>query len=319
MQYKKWKRFLFNNNNLLQKKTTKKQLMKNNLEKQKQTNTSTKSYSDALKSNSNSIKHETSHVVIIRPKGNEINSDILKKEIETKLNSKEIGSISIKKFKNIANNSVLIECNSNDECESLKNKINENLNEKCEANIPEKKLPKLIIYNVFHETDENEFSEMLINRNEKIKNFIDNNVNEKITFKFMLKAKNPLFKHAVIEVTPELRKIIINLRKINVMLSRCDVEDFISIMRCFNCLGFGHLKKNCTNNLTCSQCAGSDHSHKECQSRANHKTCINCKKYNERIKNPNAIKHDINHDALYSECPSLKYIKNLIQSKINYG
>jgi uncharacterized protein YnzC (UPF0291/DUF896 family) len=89
MQYKKWKRFLFNNNNLLQKKTTKKQLMKNNLEKQKQTNTSTKSYSDALKSNSKSIKHETSHVVIIRPKGNEINSETLKKKLKPNLTVKK--------------------------------------------------------------------------------------------------------------------------------------------------------------------------------------------------------------------------------------
>jgi hypothetical protein len=91
----------------------------------------------------------------------------------------------------------------------------------------------------------------IIKQNEKIDDFLsDQNSEQHIICKFIIKSKskikskNPKLK-LIIEVSPELRKIILNLNKLNIEWSRHSVKDFIYITRCFKCLGFGHSKNNC--------------------------------------------------------------------------
>jgi hypothetical protein len=195
----------------------------------------------------------------------------------------------------------------------------------CEAKIPKKKNPRIIIYNLFkvenNESNKIDIKEALIEQNIDIKNYLKKNDKENdLKIKYFIKAKNEKLCHLVIEVTAELRKIIINAQKVNIHWSRHSVKDFVSITRCFNCLSFGHSKDNCSVRAQiCSQCTESGHSFKECSNESNHKTCINCKKFNSSIKNPNIKKYDTKHDALYGGCPSLSHIKTLITSKIDYG
>jgi hypothetical protein len=71
-----------------------------------------------------------------------------------------------------------------------------------------------------------------------------------LKFKYSIESKNQNFKHSIIEVTPELRKVLIESKVLNINSMRCnvkDVKDLISIVRCFNCYGFRHIKIQCKN------------------------------------------------------------------------
>ena len=291
---------------------------------QKSTQNNTKSFAEAVKTKQIVPKMKTKEVVIVYPEV-EMTSEELKNKLKSKLDFKSIGNIGITSVKKIRNNGLVIECNSKNECNKLEENINEKLKDFCKARLPEKRNPRLIIYNIYNdkESDQsiedqmNEIKETIISQNDDIKQFITDNTTEELITKFFVKSKNESFKHLVIEVTPGLRKVLINCQKLNIFWSRNTVKDFISITRCFKCLGFGHTRNHCTvSDDQCSTCAGA-HSHLNCKSKTII-NCINCLKHNQNNKNPNFIPFDTKHNALYSECPSLKRIKNLIISKINY-
>ena len=63
-----------------------------------------------------------------------------------------------------------------------------------------------------------------------------------------------------------------------------------SPIQCFNCLEFGHIKKNCDKLPRCLICAEYNHSHKECRNQSRLK-CANC---------------DGNHAACSKSCPKAK-------------
>lgn len=284
-----------------------------------------KTYSEAAQTPKRPTIPKSKEVVIIYPT-NDITSDELKSKLKSKIDIKSIGNIGINSFKKIRNNGIVIECNDKNQCKKLEEKINTDLTDVCKASLPTKKNPRIIIYNLFNDCDKQltdeevmkEIKESIITQNIEINNYMkENNENDLIT-KFFIKSKNENFRHLIIETTPQLRKIIINAQKLNINWSRNSVKDFVSITRCFKCLGFGHSKNNCNvETEKCSACAG-PHNHINCKSKNKQKNCINCLKFNQNIKNSNFKPFDTNHDALYSECPSLKRIKNLIISKINY-
>lgn len=297
----------------------------------KNTINSRKTFAEITKSdnnNKNDLIHKNKDLIIVFPtQENSVkSSEELKRQIKSKIDIKEIGKIGINNIRKIKNNGLIIECNNKNECNLLNQKLNENNEKLFESKIPQKKNPRLIIYNLNNEFDSenreqkfDEIKETIISQNQSLKTLIEDSEKEELKIKYVLKARNPNFCHLIIETTPQVRKTILNLQKLNILWSRHAVKDFVSITRCFKCLGFGHTRDKCeANHINCSSCGTGGHSHKECSSSLSHKKCINCHKFNENNKNPNSSKIDEKHDALYSFCPSLLRIKNLIISKINY-
>ncbi len=222
--------------------------------------------------NRNTEKVITKEVVIIYP--NEENKDLtseqLKSKVKNELNLKEIGNIGIKNIRKIGNNGIIIECNNRSECGKLEKNINQKIKHLCEAKIPNKKNPRVIIYNLFNDNQNQnkeslmqEIKESIVAQNETIKNHLSENEDDLIC-KYLIKSKNINHCHLVVEVSPKLRRIILELEKLNINWSRHSVKDFISITRCFNCLEFGHTKNNCNSETNCSNCGQSGHSHNDC-------------------------------------------------------
>jgi len=305
--------------------------IKNNNNNNNNNNNSNRSYVEVTRNPHTKTNKPiaTKHVITIHPKSTEtdMTSEELKKQIKTNLSPEDLGYVSINRMKCIRNNSLLIECDSKNDCEQLQNTINSKISDICEAKIPKKSNPRIIVYNIYNEREQTldqmkqELQNSIINRNRDISSYLENkNIENEMIFKYFIRSKQQNLNHLVIEVTPELRKVFLNLQKINLLFTRNGVKDFVSITRCFNCLGFGHTKANCSSEQkSCSKCAHSGHSHNECTVSSVHHKYVNCFKYNSSLKNPNAKKYDTNHDAFHSFCPSLQYMKNLITSKIDYG
>jgi len=123
-------------------------------------------------------------------------------------------------------------------------------------------------------------------------------------------------RHMVIEVSPNLRRELVALRKIKLYWSMCKVQDFVVVTRCLKCLGFGHTSRFCQNQQKCSRCA-KDHRWKECGNQ--HPTrCSNFLKANTYIHD-DSKKINTNHSVFSKECPRMRRIESIIMSKTDYS
>jgi len=122
------------------------------------------------------------------------------------------------------------------------------------------------------------------------------------------------WRHVVIEVSPNLRRELVALRKIKLHWNMCKVEDFVVVTRCLKSLGFGHTSRFCQGQQKCSYCA-EDHHWKECRNQ--HQTrCSNCLKANTYIHDEGK-KLNTNHSVFSKECPKMR-IESIIISKTEY-
>jgi hypothetical protein len=68
----------------------------------------------------------------------------------------------------------------------------------------------------------------IISQNQCIKNFLMyKNLENEIVFKYFIKSKNPKLKQLVLEVSPNFKKLMIEMQKLNINWSRNSVKDFV--------------------------------------------------------------------------------------------
>jgi hypothetical protein len=257
-------------------------------------------------------KIKTTHVVTIHPTDvTQINSNTTKSLIMQTVNPCEL-KVRINKLRNIGRGGVIIECSTKEECEKIIRKVDEKLKGKMDAKIPQKRRPKLIIKNIPGEVNDEDLLQTISKQNP--------NINE-ITLREEMKLIRTLktrvgTKHAIIEVSPVLWNTFNNFNFLYILFSRCKVEEYNHVIRCFKCQGYGHFARDCNLKDMCVNC-GEEHKTKNCQT-PDHNNCVNCKRYNERVKAP-LSRTNIKHKANDQCCPSYQRVNNIIKSKIDYG
>jgi hypothetical protein len=176
----------------------------------------------------------------------------------------------VSKLKNLANNGVLVEC---------KSKTNRDILEKAPSKlrtftieIPKRKLPTLLLMYVPKDVEDDVIKDTILHQN-NLSHIEDPVLNIKFTKRTFEDSR-----HIVVEVSPNLRKELVALRKIKLHWNMCKVEDSVIVTRCLKCLGFSHTSRFCQNQQICSHCA-EDLQWKECGNQ--HQTrCSNCPKAN---------------------------------------
>lgn len=120
-----------------------------------------------------------------------------------------------------------------------------------------------------------------------------------------------------LEVSPELRKIVMKTKRIFIDWNSCRVEDSLPIIRCFKCNGFGHKSDVCSlADSRCGHCGG-PHVTKVCNETRNKFFCTNCDKHN-KIQNQKQILNT-KHSAYDGSCKYFIRIQETIKFKINYA
>ena len=85
----------------------------------------------------------------------------------------------------------------------------------------------------------------------------------------------------VVEVDPDIRKLIINTGRLYNPYQAHRVADFVYATRCYKCQKYGHVSKHCSQQKeTCGHCAQQGHSFKDCPSKQQPAVCPNCKQNN---------------------------------------
>lgn len=215
--------------------------------------------------------------------------------------------LGVTKLKNLANNTVLVECKSKSDREILERELSKQSTVTVER--PKRKLPTLLLMYVPKDVENEEIKDTILHQN-NLSHVEDPILNIKFTKRTFEDAR-----HAIIEVSPNLRRELVALRKIKIHWNMCKFEDFVVVTRCLKCLGFGHTSRFCRSHQKCSYCA-EDHHWKECGNQ--HQTrCSNCLKANTYIHDEGR-KLNANHSVFSKECPKMKRIESIIISKTDY-
>jgi hypothetical protein len=187
--------------------------------------------------------------------------------------------------------------------------------------------PRLIIKNVpnyFIPTEPTEICQTIAVDNPSIGQLIENN-HGSLKHVITLKPKKNGDTSIIIEVSPNVRKIILNEKTIRFGLCVYDVSDHIRITQCYKCNKFGHSTNSCKAPQDLCGICGLNHKTRACQQfeiRINdklaymndpNKKCLNCCA---------SFKHksgSTTHGAIdLNSCPLYKVQIERAKERINY-
>ena len=160
------------------------------------------------------------------------------------------------------------------------------------------------------ELREENIRECLISQDDKIREAYHNGKELAREFRvkgFITNKRKPDTKLVVAEVSPALRKIMVD-RRIFVGWGSALVVDHLEVMQCYRCYEFGHKSDRCSaKQPKCGRC-GEDHDQRKCES--DKVRCTSC---------ATAGLDNHNHEAIDRNCPTRKRILENIKRSIDYG
>lgn len=111
----------------------------------------------------------------------------------------------------------------------------------------------------------------------------------------------------VLDVDMEVFRTLLGRKRICMDFNRYRIVEFLQIMRCFKCQGYGHMSSRCQGDQKCSKCAG-DHRLSECT--VDTELCVNC------VKNED-VDTNTGHRADSPDCPVFRvYRADLMASRL---
>lgn len=252
---------------------------------------------------------QNSAVLFIKSTDPNIN---VEQELKNKINPANL-NICVNKIKPIKSG-ILVNCVNKNSLDKLTVEIDKQFGGKLNVNAAKKFDPRLIIKGV----DKNITSGDFI-RNEIIEhNSYFQMPNKQIDIKVVVVIKRKFSNDVVIEVSSNLRELIMSHGYLYIGWQKVRVEDHFLIKRCYRCAQFGHLRKDCKNSTpVCSTCS-ENHETKDCNN-SESKRCINCFNYCRRYpKSTGEICVDHTADDK-NNCFCYHKQLTVLKNKINYG
>lgn len=217
-------------------------------------------------------------------------------------NAVQISKVRVKK---IAKGSVLMELTNDTDYNKLALEIdsNDNLRENYIIKKAEKLRPKIIVYNLQSELEDEEISNCLEAQNDLLKE-------SNCKIEFIMKSTRG--KNAIISLEPESFNQIIKKGNVNIKWGRYNIREYIKQLQCYNCYKYGHLAKFCRAKKKCRNCGSEEHEIEKCMSEL---ICFNCNQHNVKFN----TKHDIHHSARDRNCFTYEKEVLKLRSRINCG
>lgn len=168
-----------------------------------------------------------------------------------------------------------------------------------------KRLPRMMVHDISEHSNKDVLCSTFMDYNDKIATMKNEGEIFKIVTIFQKRSKEYV---AVIEISPKIRKEILNQRglKLGFMIKKC--EDSVHLTRCGKCNFFGHKTSVCHGKEACSFCAG-PHDYSACK--ASRPCCRSC--------SANGLKNTTHASYEIKKCPSASMILEKLRSYVSYS
>lgn len=250
----------------------------------------------------------TLHSMAIASTNDQETGDEIIQKIRKTIDAKTEG-IQIDRLRKAKDRKVIVGCRTREEIQRVKDRIRKTGEDLTVEEIVNKdplvKLKDVLNYN----TDE-DILKAMITQNKHI--FGVTELDEsRMKIRYRIKTRNPHTSHVVVRVAPKLWQTLTAAGRVHIDLQNIRVEDQSPLIQCTRCLGYGHGKKYCKEELDkCSHCGGA-HLRMECQKwkEGLEPTCCNCTK--EDLVS-------VEHNAFSHECAVKKRWDRIARSMIAY-
>jgi hypothetical protein len=257
------------------------------------------------------------HGIIVKDLKKESSEEDLKavmNDITSKIRLSEHG-IAVKSMRRTRQNHLLILCPTSNDAEILKDIINEKFSEKYIAKKIKKKWPRVVLKDINKEYTREHLYQDMKGQNQYLRETMEKLKDIKIVKE--IHTKRDKSAHLLIEVSPDLRRKMLQHGKVNIGYQRLTVAEDDPVIRCYHCLRIGHIAKFCRDKdrpPKCSHCA-EEHSYNKCTRKSTTPTCINCQR--ENLMKGQERRDD--HSAMdRKECHYYHFMHKLAKNKYEY-
>lgn len=243
--------------------------------------------------------------VVIKPKKKQecaTTLEAIKKSVNT-------AAVNVCGTRNVKEGAIVLQCANATETMKVKSLVSDKLGDDYEVVLPKIKNPRLRVTNIPTEIQKDSIIDELKKHNEELMNCdmsLVTVLNRKATSK--QQASNDI----VIEVNGTVYNKLIEMKNLRLPWRECKIFEHMYIKRCYKCLGFAHIAKECKLEQKCSKCGGA-HKYSDCKSKKT--SCANCCTANMKLKS----KMNINHHAWSNACPVYKRRLEALANKIEYN
>lgn len=262
-----------------------------------------KKFSDVIKS---------PPVIVVKPKDDAVNMNgvEMKKKAEVALNA-----VNVRTARVTGQGSLIVQVASTSDHKTATDKLVSEFSTDFTVEAPKKIMPKLTIKNVPITYNEERFLQALCQKDEKLMHLVSNEGGLEVVKIFENKngVGEVVSKNVIVKCTPEVRKHIMeyNSGYVYLNLSRCRVYDRFFVTRCYHCLAFNHLARNCPDASKPPSCGKCSEAHKTTDCQSTTVKCANCVRY--RSGQPN------DHSIFSNDCPALIREKSFLKERTNYS
>lgn len=189
---------------------------------------------------------------------------------------------------------VILGCRNAEEIRKVKYKIKQTGGTITAEDIKNKD-PLVIIYGLIKNHSDEDIIKALKNQNKNLFRGATGESND-IEIRYRRKARNPHTEHVVVKVSPHIWNKMMDVGAVHIGIQRVRVADQFPLVQCSRCLGYGHRRRICTEEVDiCSHCGG-QHIRSACADylAGAPPKCTNCIK---------AKMEKRDHSAFSGECP----------------
>lgn len=174
--------------------------------------------------------------------------------------------------------------------------------------MPAKRFPKVMIYDVPREQEQEELATQIYHYNFKDCGMTETDFNDCFSLKFKTGPRDRETTNWVAECAPKIYKQLMNTGAVHFEWTRHKVVEFLRPTRCYKCQKYGHLSKVCRSEVVvCGHCSKIGHERGQCPNKQAPPRCCHC------ASGKNA------HQTESKECPRLKLEVVRLRDLIDYG
>lgn len=244
-----------------------------------------RSFADALKTSAKipvpvTIPRPKPNVVILRPTpdgpiktADEVKSYFVKEALP------ELKGVRIRNVRRVRNEGLLLETDRESDLRKVRERVDAGLKD-VKVEEPKTIGPKLIIFGVPNDIKDDDLANDVYYRNINPDVMTVEDFCKGFQVRYRNIAKDRVSSgraNVVVEVNGAIRRLLLSGDRIYIDFGSHHVRDFDMVTRCYRCLSFGHVAKNCrSKDSTCRHCSEVGHQIGDCPSKNSPPKCRNC-------------------------------------------